>query len=167
MDRRIRGLEEDRFFLAVALSKLPWIADGITDDESRPYRHMIMLVHFGSREQTGIGLVHRVLSSPFLDRLDPGDQDAIAVLSRGTHEGTRRYLQHLLEQPAMANGRITDDVVPRLLPLGQDVTYDRNLAEALLDPERMHLDSETDQPAPLGRNDKSTSCGSTSTFNIP
>ena len=144
MDRRIRNLEENRFFLALSLSKLAWVADGISENEEETYSQLANLVHQGSREKANIGMVHKVLHSPFLEELGPGDAEVIEILAYRTHLGPKRYLKPVLEQVTSASSSgITDEMVPRLLPLGKDITYDRNLATALVNPDIIHLDSHT------------------------
>jgi hypothetical protein len=75
--------------------------------------------------------------------MGPGETRALRTLAYLTQLGPIGYLKPLLDRPAIRAGGITDAHVPMLLLLDNRHVQNSQVADLLLDPSRVHIDSRT------------------------
>ena len=117
------------------IASLPWVADGVDDKEEKVLEELLYIFfpNHGSAEQS-------LVTMPFLQSIEGGEQEALDSLVRVKRESTRSYSK-ITNSNIYRNG-INDEWTPVIAALGAS-KHQPSLVEDLLDPQRFTLDSRT------------------------
>ena len=106
----------------IGLIAKPWITDGMDDGEAAITDHLAAISRYHYQDAP------RLVAMPFLDRIGPGDQEAVAALADMAGAGAlRRVLQH----PLLSDG-ITDQLTPLIAALAGPARHRPSLIDPLL-----------------------------------
>ena len=128
---------------AARLAQLPWVADGLAQDEQQVLDDLVQLMADGTPPEGPVppdAPVLAILDMPFLRSIEPGDAEAVRSLDNIAAED-RAVLDGILGHSSLAGG-ITDERTPVIAVLSAHLNNPA-LVDALLDPARVRVESKS------------------------
>ena len=125
--------------LANDILDLAWVADGLTEFETRAVDGLVDMAAFVGDEDAGAAA--RIIAMPFLESLEPPDEMAVEALTDLAAFSPANFAR-AMSHPALADG-VTDSEAPIVAMLRGVYRTAPSLVGVLLDPSRVHVERKT------------------------
>ena len=125
--------------LANDILDLAWVADGLTEFETRAVDGLVDMAAFVGDEDASAAA--RIIAMPFLESLEPPDEMAVEALTDLAAFSPANFARAMLH-PALADG-VTDSEAPIVSMLPGVYRTAPSLVDVLLDPSQVHIERKT------------------------